>query len=224
MSEGSLKTATELTKHTIRKRLCDICRSVCGESSNIDSIWFVVERHYSEPHRAYHNLTHIQALLALSASIPVALVDPQAVDLAIIFHDIIYDPKSKTNEEDSAALFKSLFPAESPLRDKVIQYIIETKKHSVLDSNDNDLKWFIDFDMSIVGSAREDYIIYARQIRQEYSFVPEEDYCRGRAAVLRTFLNGGRIFATEECYEKWEAQARANIEWECSVLSSGRLV
>jgi predicted metal-dependent HD superfamily phosphohydrolase len=215
-------------KHAIivQKRLHDICHAVGVSPEGFASAWSKVEGQYTEAHRAYHGLTHIQALLELSHAYEARLTDPAAVDLAIIFHDIIYDPRSKTNEEDSAALFTTLFTGliEPAMVEKVTHYIIETKRHAVLDSTDEDLKLFIDLDMSILGVPRDEYIVYAQQVRKEYEFVPEADYCRGRTAVLQSFLAGGDIYATTEGKRRWEAQARENIAWECGILSSGRLV
>lgn len=214
-----------------------------------ESVWQVIEMRYGEEQRSYHNMHHIGALLRHSTKYAGLISDKEAVDLAIYFHDIVYDPKSKTNEEDSADLFVNLCSShiDSTLCEKVKQYIIETKKHDVSRSQDNDLKLFIDMDMSILGVDPAQYEIYARQIRQEYAFVPEADYCRGRAAVLESFLQSpiaaceqprnadlkesgpGQaskkcIFATEMCRELWEEQAGRNLAWECDILKSGRLV
>jgi predicted metal-dependent HD superfamily phosphohydrolase len=210
----------------VQKRLHDICHAVGVSPEGFASAWSKVEGHYTEAYRAYHGLTHIQALLELSHAYGARLTDPAAVDLAIIFHDIIYDPRSKTNEEDSAALFTNLFTGliEPAMVEKVTRYIMETKQHAVLDSPDEDLKLFIDLDMSILGAPRDEYFVYAQQVRKEYEFVPEADYCTGREAVLQSFLAGGDIYATVEGKRRWEAQARENIAWECGVLSSGRLV
>lgn len=227
MNHTSLQTdLTESSSGVIWVRLQDICNALDIDSALAADVRTKVEAHYNEPHRAYHNLTHINALLTLSATYRERIHDSVAVDLAIIFHDIIYNPKSKTNEEDSAALFTSLFAnkIDPHLLEMVNYYIIETKKHAVQDSADEDLKLFIDLDMSILGVNRLAYLKYARQVRKEYEFVPEADYCRGRSAVLQSFLSGGAIYATVEGKARWEAQARENIAWECAVLSSGRLV
>jgi predicted metal-dependent HD superfamily phosphohydrolase len=198
-------------------------------------------------------MEHINALLQQSKNHATILSNKLAVDLAIFFHDIIYDPFSKTNEEDSADLFvETLSPHIDPdLCEKVCQYIIATKKHEVSHMGDNDLKLFIDMDMSILGVEPDQYEKYARQIRQEYQHVPQADYCRGRATVLESFLlqadqsssvttgkcgektnetppeartNTKFIFATEIFRREREEQARMNLQWECEILKTGRLV
>ena len=94
--------------------------------------------------------------------------------MAILFHDIIYNPKSSTNEEDSAILFETIFKQyfekDNFVSKKIFQYIIETKLHQVFDSNDDDLKLFIDFDLHILNSDRKDYSLYAKQVFVYYTF------------------------------------------------------
>ena len=227
----------------------ELCNKLHFSASVAENVWQVLETRYGEVQRHYHNMHHIRALLRHSATYADLIADKEAVDLAVYFHDVVYDPKSKTNEEDSADLFVNLCSPHisSTLCEKVRQYIIETKKHDVLLSDDNDLKLFIDMDMSILGVHPTQYAKYAQQIRQEYEFVPEADYCRGRAAVLESFLQPSSveepqpqtissteslsaqvdkkyIFATELCRSLWEDQARRNLAWECEILKSGRLV
>jgi len=78
---------------------------------------------YDEPHRAYHNLSHVEdvissldVLMERSSSgggtqpTPPLHTEPSEDDVAVatlaaFFHDVIYDPKSSTNERDSANLF-----------------------------------------------------------------------------------------------------------------------
>eukprot|EP00984_Skeletonema_dohrnii_P032048 scaffold25438_cov97-Skeletonema_dohrnii-CCMP3373.AAC.3 len=68
---------------------------------------------YAEPHRAYHNMTHVQDVIAsldflldgLDSSIAPTTREVAILILAAFFHDVIYNPKSSTNEKDSADLF-----------------------------------------------------------------------------------------------------------------------
>lgn len=44
-------------------------------------------------------------------------------------------------------------------------YIIATKRHDVLDSEDQDLRAFIDLDMAVIGRERIAYFTYASQVK-----------------------------------------------------------
>lgn len=160
-------------------------------------VFEVLDRHYSDPKRFYHTFTHIADMLTLSAASQ--LLDRDVVDWAILYHDVIYDAKSGTNEEDSAALFKE-WAAQCRNSDeyscflvpecaeKVHDYILETKKHDVCSSTDHDLQCFIDFDMSVLGWAEEEYERYCHKVRLEYSHVSDEAWIKGRGDFLRGVL------------------------------------
>jgi len=79
----------------------------------------------------------------------------------------------------------------------------------------------LDFDLAILGTSKVEYDIYAEQIRREYSHYTEEEYCRGRIAVLQRFLKRERLYFTDQYYEKYEATARRNIRGEINSLENG---
>lgn len=190
----------------------------------LTTILDIVNEKYSEEQRYYHTLDHIIELLEFSNKEIDNIIDSTCVNLAIIFHDIEYDPKSKLNEEISAEIFQGLFKDLLPIEliNKVVFYIIATKEHSVLDSNDNDLKLFIDFDMSALGRVKDKYIEYATQIRKEYIFIDKKVYCNARAQFLNKFVKETPfIYASLKYRSILESQARLNIECECSLLESG---
>ena len=60
-------------------------------------------RAYAEPHRHYHTLDHIADLLRLLEKHG-GVSDADAVKLAILFHDAVYDPARQDNEAASARL------------------------------------------------------------------------------------------------------------------------
>lgn len=237
-----VRMSNDALGHNAASQWTTLCKEQGFTEKQSRDIWDVIETRYNEPQRYYHTLEHIQALLNLADQYAAQLSDKLVVLLAIYFHDIIYDPKSKTNEEDSAEVFMQLCSSllDKETCQKVHQYIIETKKHDVGESLDNDLKLFIDFDMSILGQDTATYPEYARNIRKEYEFVPEADYCKGRAAVLTSFLQAGAsagaapaaeeavtkkyVFASPLFRELYEEQARRNLAWECEILNAGKLV
>eukprot|EP00903_Cladosiphon_okamuranus_P009506 g9058.t1 len=194
-----------------------LCRELGVEDALAEEWGNQLREGYSEDGRHYHTLEHLADMLEHADSDFPSLRHPPFVQLAIFFHDLVYDPKSGTNEEDSEALF-AIFAGSAGLKPpdsrKVSEYIIATKRHDASASDDQDLRAFIDLDMAVMGRERSAYLAYASQIRQEYIHVPVETYCQKRAEVLRDFLAKGSIFSTEEYRRTLETPARANVAAE----------
>src|SRR5687767_4640444 len=64
-------------------------------------------RRWSEPHRRYHTLEHLQAVLAVVDEHADLAADADAVRLAAWYHDAVYEPFATDNEARSAALAPS---------------------------------------------------------------------------------------------------------------------
>src|SRR3954470_9982464 len=59
---------------------------------------------HTEPHRFYHTLEHLNEMFKVAGKLADAAPDPAAVQLAVWFHDAVYDPRATDNEARSAAL------------------------------------------------------------------------------------------------------------------------
>src|SRR5580765_3934565 len=81
-------------------------------ASDDPEMWYQrLTQAYAEPHRHYKNQQHIaECLTDFDAGRHLAQ-QPIAVELALWFHDAVYDPKADDNEEQSAALAKSCLAA-----------------------------------------------------------------------------------------------------------------
>lgn len=184
--------------------------------------WGLLDR-FDEKHRAYHTGSHILALLEhLEAAKPL-VTDPISVALAIWFHDAVYDPARTDNEVESANLARTLLGhlgESKALIDAVETMIMATIKHLPPDEATTDLKLFLDFDLSILGSSPETYASYAGAIRQEYAFVPDESYRSARLAVLQNFLARADLYFTDHGRATWDSQARRNLAAEIEQLSA----
>lgn len=185
-----------------------------------EEVWHKIEQNHSEPHRAYHNLAHLETMFRALPQLTGKQELPTAVSLAVWFHDIIYDPKSQNNEGDSATLMVDRLEAlvDKEVLQEAERLILLTKSHQLDDEKDDNGRILLDADLSILGAELARYRAYAQAIRYEFSHVPDELYIPGRTAVLNHFLGMAQIYLTEYGREHWEAQARQNLTWEIEDL------
>ncbi|MEW9835733.1 HD domain-containing protein [Mesorhizobium marinum] len=180
---------------------------------------------YRQPGRHYHGPAHISALLALADEHRAELADPEAVVAAIWFHDAVYDSRRADNEARSAALAaEKLAGRTSPGRlARIVAMIEATATHGPPHSSDDatirDAALFLDMDLSILGAAPDAFDAYEDAVRLEYGWVDDKAWAEGRAAVLRTFLLRPAIYRTESFRNRYEAQARRNIERSLAALA-----
>lgn len=174
---------------------------------------------YSEPGRAYHNLGHIRHCLLELAVIPEP-EDIDAIEFALWFHDAIYDTKGNDNEEQSANLaLDTAIRANLPtaFAGNVVELILATKHAAAPTSPATQL--IVDIDLAILGQSESVFEEYEREIRVEYAWVPEQDFRKGRSAILAMFLGRERIYSTALFHDRYEARARENIAQSLQRLS-----
>ncbi|MFO0798180.1 MAG: hypothetical protein U0804_11950 [Gemmataceae bacterium] len=178
---------------------------------------------YTAPDRHYHNLEHLAEMFRVAARLTAITDDPAPVQLAIWFHDAVYDPRAADNEERSADLAATLLGPLGVPRDEIdrVGRLIRATAHLTHDRPppDRDTMILLDADLAILGAAPERYARYAGAIRAEYAWVPEAEYRAGRAAVLKRFLARPRLFWTDLAHQEGDAQARANLTAESARLT-----
>jgi predicted metal-dependent HD superfamily phosphohydrolase len=139
-------------------------------------------------------------------------VRDDAVELALWFHDAIYDPQAKDNEERSAAWCVDFARAAGIAPDVVARAercILATRHRHVPEHDDERLT--VAIDLAILGETPERFRAYDRQIRREYAWVPMETYRRERARVLRGFLERPVIYPHPWWERRYGRQARINL-------------
>lgn len=194
----------------------DLCKASTGVERR-DAYNQIVTA-YSEPHRYYHNLGHIDAMLMDLREV-LFFGQPQeefnSIRLAIWYHDVVYEPHSSENESRSAEVAaRSLesLGVDNLLIRRVCELILMTKDHLELGQM-LDTLLFLDLDLSILGSEPSRYQTYADAIRKEYAWVDDRAYCAGRRIVLQRFLERPFIFRSE-WFEHLEPAAHRNINNE----------
>ena len=174
-----------------------------------------IQRHYAEGGRFYHTLDHIRDVLVVVEELGAHATHLNAIRLAAWLHDVIYDSRASENEERSAGYAARLCEQLGiPDGTVVTSLILATKTHRADD--DPDAKILLDADLAILGANPTVYQAYAQNIRLEYSWVPEPEYCKGRRRVLEGFLTRPRIY---HLLSDLEGPARANIAAEIGELA-----
>jgi predicted metal-dependent HD superfamily phosphohydrolase len=167
---------------------------------------------YSEPHRHYHTAQHLGECLAMFESVRGTAEHPEEVELALWFHDAIYDTQRPDNEERSADWARAALReagVASDSADRVHALIIATRHTASPMLPDEQL--LVDIDLSILGAEQARFNEYEEQIRKEYAFVPRWLFRRKRRAILQGFLDRPSIYSTAPFRERLEQRARANL-------------
>jgi predicted metal-dependent HD superfamily phosphohydrolase len=177
---------------------------------------------YSAPERHYHSLRHLDECFARFAESRQLAERPHEIALALWFHDAVYDVRAHDNEERSAAWAEEVargagLPADVATR--IRELIMATKHDAIPGSNDGRL--LVDIDLAILGASVERFDEYERQVRQEYSWVPEPLFRGKRREILEAFLARPHIFSTDYFRSRYEAPARANLERSIAALTDG---
>jgi predicted metal-dependent HD superfamily phosphohydrolase len=178
---------------------------------------------YGEPNRRYHGVLHVRTVVSRVVSLMddagPRVGDPASVVWAALWHDAIYDPRSSTNEADSAVLASETLAALG-VRDtrlgEVERLILLTAGHRVSD-DDPAGAILVDADLAVLGADPSAYASYVAGVRAEYHFVSDAGWRTGRAAVLRGLLGLPRIFTTETMCT-YEAAGRRNLTKELASL------
>ena len=193
--------------------------SIVGREPAGEDCWARLIRRWSEPHRRYHGMGHLTAVLLFVDEYATHADDPDAVRLAAWYHDAIYDPRASDNEEGSAVLAETELAAIGQPRDRieeVARLVRLTTGHDPA-AGDRNGELLNDADLLVLSSPREAYVAYVNAIREEYAHVSDADFRAGREAVLGALLEFPRLYRLGSLAPLEDA-ARRNITAELNLL------
>lgn len=167
---------------------------------------------YDEPHRKYHTAQHLEECLRLFDTVRDAADRPAEVEMALWFHDAIYDVKAADNERRSAAWARDALSQADVAPDAVrrVHDLVVITEHKASPQSRDEMV-LVDVDLSILAAPAERFAEYERQIREEYAFVPGLVFRLKRRAILASFLARAAIYNTPALHRDLEARARANL-------------
>lgn len=188
----------------------------------LEKKWDKLIRIYNDPSRTYHNLSHVAYCLniadVLTKQDSFTCSELTSIYLAIFYHDVVI--KDIDAEEKSAAIFKKNTVKTKEV-DNICQMIMATKIGSKYEGVSKDIvdlaKIVHDADVAILAD-RENYGLYAQQVRREYGEDTQE-YAIGRIEVLINIKNN-EIYSSRFGNSVWPDKAEENINREVAFWQS----
>ena len=167
---------------------------------------------WREPQRRYHTLQHLAECLAHLEPVRQLAGAPAEVELALWFHDAVYDVRGHDNEARSAAWTRDelLAAGLADAAGRVHDLVMATRHAALPETADEAL--LVDIDLAILGASEERFAQYEAQVRAEYAWVDDAVFRSRRRDVLTGFLARPTIYATAHFRALLEAAARTNLE------------
>ena len=167
---------------------------------------------WSQPQRRYHTLRHLRDCLAQLEPVLALAEHAGEVEMALWFHDAVYDPKAADNEARSAAWAENALAAagvEAGARQRIHALVMATRHEAQPAGRDQQL--LVDVDLSILGTDADRFDEYEVEVREEYAWVPAPLFRHKRRQILQEFLARPEIYSTPAFAARFEAPARANL-------------
>lgn len=175
---------------------------------------------YSAIDRFYHNLNHIEDCLLLFDQTKSLAYRPEQVELAIWFHDAVYDTKRSDNEQKSGEWAEAAV-MQAGLNNGIaerVSFLILATRHNQ-DLTEADAQLIVDVDLSILGREAAVFWQYEENIRNEYAWVRAKLFMQRRIEILNGFLERQHIYYHQRFREMFEENARSNLTQAIARLS-----
>jgi predicted metal-dependent HD superfamily phosphohydrolase len=146
---------------------------------------------WNEKHRHYHNITHLQQIITdiqnnLAFS-DLSLVEKHTLLLAAFFHDSIYDPKKKDNEDRSIKFFKQSYIGKDAIMVEKVSKLIDITKYRKRPTEKlQRILW--DADNAGFKKGFDHLLIVENNIRKEYPLTSNISYREGRIKFLESCI------------------------------------
>lgn len=193
------------------ERFVALWRDLGAPAAWASALYGELRRLYAEPDRRYHTPAHICHCLREFDRIRHLLRDPPSVELALWFHDAIYQLGGKLNERDSACLFleRSRGRLDALRRRRVARMILATVHPS--SPRDSDTRFLVDIDLSSFALPWPEFLRDSVNVRRESTACSDAEWCARQMAFLDCLVEHPPFFFSEYYREHHEQQAQDNI-------------
>ncbi len=200
--------------HELRARFCKLWER-CAPSDTMaapEPVWTELIRLYSQPERQYHTPRHLCHCLQQLDLASALMEDPGAVEIALWFHDIIFEPDAPDNEAQSAALFRRAADKQFPQDciDKVSDMILATVHCEPPQAQD--ARYLCDIDLSSLGFPWERFLEDSAAVRAEQTGTTDAQFYSAKIRFFSSLLERPSIFLTDFFRNRYERGARENMQ------------
>ena len=197
-----------------KQRFIDLwskCQSAGGAGGDAHDVYAEVLAYYSDPGRHYHTPKHIEHCLRQFDLASNEMDEPDAVEMAIWFHDLVFDITADDNELRSARRFVELAgeSMDSQFKTKVYDLILATAPPRQPKTKDEE--FMLDIDLSSFGLPWEEFVRDSTAVRQESAQLSDEQFFPGQRAFLESLVSREHFYFTDFFRSRIEETARNNI-------------
>ena len=189
------------------------------ETNNRD-VFSKLEAMYGETWRTYHNMGHISACLTYFDNCREVADNPDAIELAIWFHDCIYEVGNEYNEAMSRDWFLEVTDGhlDPALRKAVDGLIMDTVHNGVPETRDG--KLLADIDLTSFGLSWDEYMRDGDNVREEMGQHQSFKKKGGKYSFLDILLSRQSVYFSDYYLEHFEASAQDNLRRHKALLES----
>lgn len=167
---------------------------------------------YNEPQRYYHTLAHVEQCLGMFEQCCSMASNPDALELAVWFHDVIFEADKRDNEKRSAELYLQLSQGvHSEQTRGLVDRLIMATLHDGRSLEDDDAIYMVDIDLSSFGLSWEAFLQDSQNLRHESAELSDAEYYRKKSNFQNFLLAKDRFYLSDFFAERLETQARANL-------------
>lgn len=168
---------------------------------------------YNESQRHYHTLDHIEHCLSIFDQCKSLATSPDALEIAIWFHDVIFTPGEPDNEARSADLYQELSTGVHSVKFRaLVGRLIIATLHDGCSLDDSDAGYMVDIDLSSFGLPWEDFLRDGQHLREESAQLSDAEYYRRQGDFQARLFSRPRFYQTEFFCQRYEQQARDNLK------------
>lgn len=208
----------------LRAAWADVARDL-GLAPSAGGIGDDLLRRWSEPHRGYHSVRHLAAVLRTLDELHAPHPPSAEARAAVWFHDAVYEGVAGEDEERSALLATEVLGRaglDERRGERIADMVRATAGHldpaTAAGRVDDETAALLDADLAILAAPTEVYDAYVAGVRAEHPEVDDTGFARGRAAAVRHLLHRRPLFRTAVGQERFEALARQNLTRELQAL------